>query len=62
MKSVTEGNQEGSLAGAIRVEDEQVRRHVDAVVRESVETTLNGLLEAEAAELCGASRYERSSA
>lgn len=60
MESVTERSQQGSLAGAIRVEEEQVRRHVDEVVRESVETTLNGLLEAEAAELCGASRYERS--
>ncbi|MCO6042534.1 IS256 family transposase [Aeoliella sp. ICT_H6.2] len=31
-----------------------------AVVRRSVEETLNGLLEAEADELCGAKRYERS--
>jgi transposase-like protein len=30
------------------------------VVRQSVEETLNGLLEAEADELCGARRYERS--
>jgi transposase-like protein len=30
------------------------------VVRDSVEETLNGLLEAEADELCGAKRYERS--
>jgi transposase-like protein len=33
---------------------------VDGVVRDSVEQTLNGLLEAEADELCGARRYERS--
>jgi transposase-like protein len=33
---------------------------LDEVVRESVEETLNGLLEAEAGELCGASRYQRT--
>jgi hypothetical protein len=32
----------------------------DEVVRRSVEETLNGLLEAEADQLCGAQRYERS--
>jgi len=37
-----------------------VRQHVEEVVRSSVEETLNGLLEAEADELCGAKRYERS--
>ncbi|MCA9235688.1 MAG: transposase, partial [Planctomycetales bacterium] len=33
---------------------------VEEVVRSSVESTLNGLLDAEADRLCGASRYERS--
>jgi transposase-like protein len=33
---------------------------VEEVVRQSVEETLNGLLDAEADELCGAKRYERS--
>jgi transposase-like protein len=33
---------------------------VDAVVRSSVEETLNALLQAEADQICGASRYERS--
>jgi transposase-like protein len=33
---------------------------VDELVRASVEETLNGLLDAEADELCGAARYERS--
>lgn len=37
-----------------------MRQHVEEVVRSSVEETLNGLLEAEADELCGAKRYERS--
>jgi uncharacterized damage-inducible protein DinB len=37
-----------------------LRLHVDAVVRDAVEKTLNDLLDAEADELCGAQRYERS--
>lgn len=49
------------LSGSIvQIDQEQVRGHVDAVVRRSVEETLNGLLEAEADQLCGAKRYERS--
>lgn len=44
----------------IRVDEDEVRIHVDEVVRQSVEETLNGLLEAEADQLCGAKRYERS--
>ncbi len=44
----------------IRIDEQQVQSHVDQVVRRTVEQTLNGLLEAEADELCGASRYARS--
>jgi transposase-like protein len=47
---------------AFRIDEAKVRGHVDQVVRESVEQTLNGLLEAEAAALCGAQRYERTDA
>jgi transposase-like protein len=49
-----------SLEGAIRVDETQVRAHVDEMVRRTVEQTLNGLLDAEADELCGAARYARS--
>lgn len=50
-----------SVSGSvIRVDEEQVRGHVDAVVRSSVEETLNGLLETEADQLCQAKRYERT--
>ena len=49
-----------NLEGVIRIEEQKIRSHVDEVVRETVEQTLNGLLEAEADELCGAKRYERS--
>ena len=50
----------GNLEGMSRIEEAQVRRHVDQVVRQTVEETLNGLLQAEADELCGARRYERA--
>lgn len=69
MDSVTESASEvasESVAGAsaldraIRVDADQVRRHVDEVVRGTVEQTLNALLDAEADALCGARRYERS--
>jgi putative transposase len=44
----------------IKIDEGKVRQHVEEVVRASVEETLNSLLEAEADELCGAKRYERS--
>jgi transposase-like protein len=49
-----------NLDGVIRIEEEKIRSHVGEVVRQTVEQTLNGLLEAEADELCGAKRYARS--
>jgi putative transposase len=49
-----------NFAGVIQIEEEKIRSHVDQVVRETVEQTLNGLLQAEADELCGAKRYARS--
>jgi putative transposase len=49
-----------NLEGMIRFEEEKIRSHVGEVVRQTVEETLNGLLQAEADELCGARRYERS--
>lgn len=44
----------------IKIDEGKVRQHLEEVVRQSVEETLNGLLEAEADELCGAKRYERN--
>lgn len=48
------------FAGVIRLDEGQLRSHVDGVVRDAVEETLNALLQAEADALCGARRYERS--
>jgi transposase-like protein len=60
MDSVAESTSGGNLEGVIRIEEEKIRSHVGDVVRQTVEETLNGLLQAEADELCGARRYERS--
>lgn len=44
----------------IRIEQDQLTRHLDKVVRGTVEETLNALPDAEADRLCQASRYERT--
>ena len=60
MTSVGQNPDEASFRDVIRVDESQVRAHVDELVRASVEETLNGLLDAEADAVCGAARYERS--
>ena len=47
-------------APVITLDDGQLRSHVAEVVRQSIEETLNGLLDAEADELCKAQKYERN--
>ena len=51
------GKKEGRV---IQVNEGELKKHVSEIVRESVEETLNGLLEAEADQLCQARRYERN--
>jgi len=53
MTSVADETKVGDVPGVIRIDESQLRGHVDQVVRQSVEETLNGLLEAEADALCG---------
>ena len=60
MDSVARSASGANFEGVIRIEEEKIRSHVGEVVRETVEQTLNGLLQAEADELCGAKRYARS--
>jgi len=57
---VSEANDGVKFSEVIKIDEGKVRQHGEEVVRTSVEQTLNGLLEAEADELCGAKRYERS--
>ena len=50
-----------SVTGSVlRVDEQELRGHLDEVVRTSVEETLNGMLNAEADRLCQAKRYERT--
>jgi putative transposase len=48
------------LGKVVRIDEGQLKDQLGALVRESVEDTLNGMLDAEADRLCQAKRYERS--
>ncbi len=54
--SAEQGHQ---LQQALKIDTQQVQTHLDSMVRQSVEETINGLLDAEAEQLCNAGRYER---
>lgn len=54
------GDDSTAALGALRVDEEKLKGHVDEVVRSSVEETLNALLDAEADGICRAQRYARS--
>lgn len=60
METVANPNPADTFAQVIQIDEGQLKSHLDQVVRQSVEQTLNALLEAEAEVLCGAKRYERS--
>jgi putative transposase len=52
---------EARIVGKIvDINEGEIRSHLDRMVLQSVEDTLNALLDAEADRLCGASRYEHS--
>lgn len=57
-----EGNakHEQELKKVIRIDEGRIQEHLDEKVRQSVEETLNALLDAEADALCKARRYERT--
>ena len=57
-KSKIQGGE--GLNRAIRIDEARIQDHLGQIVRQSVEETLNGLLDAEADRLCNAERYERS--
>ena len=57
MKEESEGRPMGQV---IKIDEARIRDHLGEMVRGSVEETLNALLDAEADELCGAGRYQRS--
>lgn len=49
-----------ALGKVIRIDESEVRVHLDKMVRGMVEETLNALLDTEAEEICKARRYERA--
>lgn len=48
------------LSKVIRIDEREIRGHLDEMVRGTVEETLNAMLDAEADALCKAQRYEHS--
>jgi Transposase, Mutator family len=53
---------EKPMGQVIQIDEARIRDHLGEMVRGTVEETLNAMLEAEADQLCGAGRYERSQA
>jgi transposase-like protein len=58
--STDEGASSEGGGKIIRLDEATLRAHLDERISQSVEDTLNALLDAEADSLCGARRYERS--
>src|SRR6187397_1526211 len=53
---------ENPMGQVIQIDEARIRDHLGEMVRGTVEETLNAMLDAEAPQLCGAGRYERSQA
>jgi len=56
----TSAELEKSLSKVIKIDEVQIHSHLDAMVRDTVEQTLNTMLSEEADRLCNAQRYEHS--
>jgi transposase-like protein len=54
------GEARAPLGPVVKIDEGRIREHLDEVVRSTVEETLNALLDAEADQLCGARKYERT--
>jgi transposase-like protein len=54
------GNESKALGSVVQIDEGKIQAHLDQVVRATVEETLNALLDAEADQLCGARKYERT--
>jgi hypothetical protein len=51
---------EKPMGQVIQIDEARIRGHLGEMVHGTVEETLNAMLDAEADQLCGAGRYERS--
>jgi len=54
----TSAELEKDLNKVIKIDEAQIHSHLDTMVRETVEETLNRMLNEEADRLCNAQRYE----
>src|SRR3984885_3134217 len=62
MEPTEAGSETKGLGSVVQIDEGKMQAHLDEVVRSTVEETLNALLDAEADELCGARKYERTEA
>ena len=51
---------EKSISGAIKIDEKESGDHLNQLVRQSVEDTINSLLDAEADAICNATRQQHS--
>jgi len=58
--STTKAATDKALHRVIKIDEAKIKDHLGEMVRQSVEETLNTMLDAEADRLCGAGRYKRS--
>jgi transposase-like protein len=57
METLQEESRTDTIRPILTVDEQEVHKHLDELVRGTVEDTLNRLLDAEADDLCGAKRY-----
>jgi putative transposase len=63
MKNNEASEQSGkNLSKVIKIDEAQIHQHLDSMVRQTVEDTINKMLDAEADQLCNAGRYVHSDA
>jgi len=60
MQNSDSAQSDKDLSNVIKINEAQIQDHLGEMVRSTVEETLNAMLDAEADQLCGAKRYERS--
>ena len=61
-QTVTSTDTEKNLSNVIKIDESRVQGHLNHMVRQTVEETLNEMLDSEAQALCNAARYERTDA
>ena len=60
MASISEGNEKGNIRKVIRIDEGEIRNHLDGLVKTSVQEGPNQYLDQKADHLCGTKRYERN--